>query len=162
MGQIYVCDADALINLHRYFRKESLRALRKLLQKGGLKLPEGICRELQRGTDELAKFAKDAEKAGAVVRMAQNPSLRDTVAEMERKYGKQIIFGRATYKGFWSSKAGRKAADAQVVATARFLEAICVSDDKAVQMACALENIPCIGWIEFARQLGMARQLSLL
>jgi hypothetical protein len=40
---------------------------------------------------------------------------------------------------------------------------VAVSDDGAVKLACALEDVPCIGWSEFARRLGLitVQQLQL-
>jgi hypothetical protein len=40
---------------------------------------------------------------------------------------------------------------------------VAVSDDAAVKLACALEGVPCIGWSELARRLGLIepQQLNL-
>ena len=70
--------------------------------------------------------------------------------------------GGKEYNGFWSSQAGRKAADGQVVAVAKVHNCTVVSDDGAVKLACMLEDVPHIGWTEFARQVGMPEQLPLL
>ena len=80
---------------------------------------------------------------------------------MERVYGEPITVGKQRYQGFWASRAGRKAADSQVVAVAKVFGHTVVSDDTAVKLVCALENVPCISWAEFARRLGLAKQLSL-
>lgn len=162
-SEVYVCDADSLINLHRHFGREALKVLRRLSKSGYLKLPEGIVRELIRGTDKLAKFASKVEKEGRVVGANREPNLKHEIASLEKKYGQTIVVGKQQYKGFWSSKAGRQAADAQVVAVAKLLKAVAVSDDRAVKLACALEGVECIGWSEFARRLGLIRlqQLSL-
>ncbi|MCX7887742.1 MAG: hypothetical protein N3B01_10900, partial [Verrucomicrobiae bacterium] len=61
----------------------------------------------------------------------------------------------------WKSKAGRQAADAQVVAVAKLLKGVAVSDDRAVKLVCATEGVPCIGWSEFARGLGLIRPQQL-
>lgn len=155
---VYVCDADALINLWRHFNNDAIKVLKWLARRGSLKIPEGVCREVLRGSDRLMRFAK-TERAKVEVRI--QGQLREVVVEMERKYGERIQFGERRYPGFWSSKAGREAADAQVVAVAKHLSAVCVSDDRAVHLACALENVACIGSAEFARQLGLAKQLAL-
>lgn len=46
-----------------------------------------------------------------------------------------------------------KAADGEVVTVGKVLVCVVVSDDRAVRMACSLENIGCIGWAEFARRM---------
>ncbi len=159
MGEeLYVCDADALIDLWRHFGDVALKALRRLAKHGRLKSPEGVCREILRGSDRLMCFVK-SKRASVEVRI-QGP-LEGMVAELERKYGERIRLGRQEYGGFWKSKAGKQAADGQVVAVAKHHSAICVSDDRAVRFACALEGVPCIGWTEWARKLGLVKQLSL-
>jgi hypothetical protein len=55
---LYICDADALINLHRHFGRQALKALRRLAKEEKLKLPEGVIREIMRGSDRLQKFVK--------------------------------------------------------------------------------------------------------
>ena len=156
----HVCDSDRLIDLHRHFGRTCFRALRRLAKFGALKLPEGVVREIKRGTDKLAKFVKDNERFIAVSVM-HDARIRDEVAILERRYGETIIYGNQKYAGFWKSSAGRKAADAQVVAVAKALGGTAVSDDRAVQLACSLEGVTCIGWAEFARRLNMAKQLEL-
>jgi predicted nuclease of predicted toxin-antitoxin system len=159
---MYVCDADCLINLHRHFGRKALAELRRLGRNGALKLPEGVIRELIRGTDHLASFAEKHQKLLEVA-ISTNARLQREVATLEKKYGERIVFGQQSYAGFWRSKAGRRAADGQVVAAAKSEQAMAVSDDQAVKLACALENVPCIGWSEFARRLGLitAQQLQL-
>src|SRR6266498_3322905 len=130
----HVCDADCLIDLHRHFGRTCFRALRGLAKLGALKLPEGVVREIKRGTDKLAKFVKDNERFVAV-NVTQDVRIRDEVARLERLYGKTIVYGQQKYPGFWESLAGRKAADAQVVAVAKRIDGIAVSDDRAVQLA---------------------------
>jgi predicted nuclease of predicted toxin-antitoxin system len=151
---ICVCDADCLINLHRHFGRKALDELRRLGREGALKLPEGVIRELIRGTDHLARFVENHQKLLAVV-ISTNAQLKHEVATIDTKYGARIVIGQQSYAGFWRSKAGRQAADAQVVAAAKLEQPIVVSDDQAVKLACALENVPCIGWSEFARQVGL-------
>lgn len=151
-SEIYVCDADCLINLHRHFGRKAISALRDRGKTDALKLPEGVIRELIRGTDKLARFAKKEKKALCVTASDQ-PVLCAEISRLERQYGETIVFGQQRYGGFWKSKAGRQAADAQVVAVAKTIHAVAVSDDRAVKLACALEGVPCIGWSEFARRL---------
>jgi len=160
-SQIYVCDADCLINLHRHFGRKAIPALRGRAKKGGLKLPEGVVREIIRGTDNLAKFAKNEQQALGVT-ASDNPLLRAEISRLERQYGQKIVFGQQRYGGFWMSKAGRQAADAQVVAVAKLQDGgVVVSDDRAVKLACALEGVPCIGWSELARRLGLIKPQQL-
>lgn len=93
-----------------------------------------------------------------MVRVAHNQRIREELSRVERLYGESIRVGDHTYPGFWKSAAGRKAADGQVVAVARVLRLTVVSDDRAIEHACSLEGVPCIGWAEFARQLGLTIQ----
>jgi hypothetical protein len=48
-----------------------------------------------------------------------------------------------------------------VVAVAEVLAGIAVSNDRAVQLACSLEGVTCIGWAEFARRLGLVKPKQL-
>lgn len=155
---LYVCDADVLINLWRHFREDTLKALRQMARHGYLRVPEGVCREILRGSDRLMRFVKRKRTS---IEVQIQGSLRELVVEIDQKYGERIRFGSQEYHGFWKNKAGKRAADAQVVAVAKHLSAVCVSDDRAVRLACALENVRCIGWMEFARRFGLAKQPSL-
>lgn len=160
--EIHVCDADCLINLQRHFGGASIPALRTLGKKGGLKLPEGVVHEVMRHTGQLGKFVNE-QRRHLQVAVGQLPALHTEIPRLERLYGEKIRVGKQEYSGFWQSAAGRKAADAQVIATAKLLAGTSVSDDRAVKLACALEGVPCIGWSEFARRLGLIKpeQLSL-
>lgn len=160
-GEVHVCDADCLINLHRHFGRKAIATLRQLGKRGGIKLPEGVVREIIRGTDNLAKFA-EREQRSLLVTVGDDPRLRAEIARLERHYGETIVFGQQQYGGFWKSKAGKQAADAQVVAVTKMLKGgVAVSDDRAVKLVCALEGVPCIGWSEFARRLGLIRAQQL-
>jgi hypothetical protein len=156
----YVCDSDSLIKLHRHFERACVKGLRQLAKSGALYIPEGVARELRRRTGGLSKFIEQHEDF-VVVRLKNNPRLPAEVARLETIYGESITVGKRRYPGFWASQAGRKAADSQVVAVAKVFDHTAVSDDNAVKLACALENVPCIGWTEFARRLGLVKQLSL-
>ncbi|GIV18243.1 MAG: hypothetical protein KatS3mg022_3678 [Armatimonadota bacterium] len=157
----YVLDADALINLHRHFRKRMRNLLGMIVQQR-LMVPEGVYREICRIDDALKDVLEKWEKANRqfVVKINKTPNLSAEWQRIDQCYGEQIKIGKQGYPGFWSSCSGRKAADAQVVAAAKVLQATVVSDDRAVQMACMLENVQCIGWAEFARVAGLA-QLTL-
>lgn len=156
-GGVYVCDANCLINLHRHFGRKAIAALRQLGKMGGIKLPEGVVREIIRGTDNLAKFA-EGEQRSLLVTVGNDPRLRTEIARLERHYGEAIVFGQQKYGGFWKSRAGKQAADAQVVAVTKMLKGgVAVSDDQAVKLVCALEGVPCIGWSELARRLSLVK-----
>lgn len=157
--EIHVCDADCLINLHRHFGRKAISALRRYGKAGGLKLPEGVVREIIRGTDKLAQFVKKQQQSLSVA-VTDDPRLRAEIARLEKQYGETIVFGQQRYGGFWNSKAGKQAADAQVVAVAKLQGGTVASDDRAVKLACALEGVPCIGWSEFARRLGLIKPVT--
>lgn len=95
-----------------------------------MRLPEGVVREIKRGTDKLAKFVEQHEQFVAVT-VQGDERIRDEIARLERQYGETIVYGQQKYAGFWKSRAGREAADSQVVAVARVLgtDALAVSDD---------------------------------
>ena len=98
-----------------------------------------------------------------MIRM-KNPEFLAEFARIERAYSESIQVGKQKHPGFWKSRTGYKAADGQVVAVAKVFYCTVVSDDNAVKAACALEDVPCISWTEFARRLGLvgpAKQLSL-
>jgi predicted nucleic acid-binding protein len=160
IAEKYVCDADCLINLHRHFGRASLKALRSLGRRGALKLPEGVIREIKRGTDKLAQFMEKEEQVLEVT-ISNDPNLCYEIARLEKSYGEKIIYGQQEYSGFWKSRAGRKAADAQVVAVAKLLNSIVISNDRAVQLACSLEGVSCINWAEFARRIGLVKPKQL-
>lgn len=160
--ETYVLDASALINLHRHF-PASFRKLGPMVQQGQIKIPEGIFRELKRRTDRLFEAVERWAKKNSdcVVRITRMHNLPNEFARIERQYGKRIVVGEKEYKGFWSSLAGREAADGQVIAVAKVLGATVVSDDRAVHLVCMLEDVPCIGWTEFARKINLlSGQLS--
>jgi hypothetical protein len=150
---IYVGDADCLINLHRHFGRKALSALQSCGNAGRLKLPEAVVRELRKRTKKLRRFVEDQRHLEITARHI--PALHSEIPRLERLYGEKIRVGSQEYAGFWRSPAGRKAADAQVVAVAKLKGGVAVSDDRAVKLACALEDVPCIGWSEFARRLGL-------
>jgi rRNA-processing protein FCF1 len=159
----YVIDADALINLDRHYRGR-FNKLRQLVLNGEVLIPEGVHRELLHISDKLSRRIKKwSEKyPQCIVQINQHQKLKDEFVRVEQTYGERINVGGKEHKGFWSSPAGKKAADGQVVAVAKVHNCTVVSDDEAVQFACMLENIPHIGWTEFARRVGMPEQLPLL
>lgn len=159
----YVIDTDAFINLDRHCRSR-FNVLRQAVSNGGILIPEGVYRELSRSSDKLSKNMKrwSSKYPHCIVQINQDQGLKDEFARIEQTYGERISVGGQKYNGFWSSQAGKKAADGQVVAVAKVRGCTVVSDDRAVKFACMLENVPSIGWTEFARQKGMVSQPRLL
>jgi len=155
---IYVCDADALINLYRHFGRGAVRALKRAMKMGKLKLPQGVVHEILRGTDRLKTFVRNNRQHIEVKFTKADLRLEDTLRDLEVKYGERIQVGGRAYPGFWHSRAGRKSADAQVIAVAKVKGWIAVSDDTAIKQVCHVENVPCIGWNEFARRLELGVQ----
>ncbi|RJP42919.1 MAG: hypothetical protein C4547_00040 [Phycisphaerales bacterium] len=156
----YVLDASAVINLYQHFQARRVsQMLTAHAGRKGVRIPEGVQRELMRHSDAAATtMAKLAGRQHeCIVRFKQHPELLGQLPEMERKYGEEIRVEKKTYNGFWKSPAGHNAADGQVVAVARYFRATAVSEDRAIELACMLENVPCIGWSEFARLCGLAR-----
>lgn len=162
--ETYVLDTSALINLHHHFQKTGLRKLGHLAKEGQIKIPEGIYRELQRRTDRLFKAVERwaRKNSDCIVQINRVHNLRDKLAQIEQQYGEQIVVGTQSHPGLWHSHAGRKAVDGQVIAAAKVLKATVVSDDRAVRLVCMLEDIPCIGWAEFARRTELPPQLKSL
>ena len=154
-------DSSAIIDLHDHFpRRRVHSALKDVAGQRRLKLPEGVLREMRRKTKHAKKTVEQLvqEFPHSLVRIAHVRSLPTELSRIEQAYGNQIRIGNRVYPGFWKSARGRRAVDGQVVATAKKLRATAVSDDRAIRGACLLEGIPCIGWTEFARILGLAQQ----
>lgn len=147
---LYVLDADVFINLYRSFGKSALRYLHKRLQSEQILVPPAVARELKRKRDKLSKFAEKWVKPAK-----ETISFFDMLNELERKYGEKIQMGKMSIPGFWHSNAGRRSADGQVVALAKVNRAVCVSNDQAIEAACASEGVECISWMEFARRIGL-------
>jgi hypothetical protein len=161
---IYVLDSGSLIDLYNHFRGK-FRILKKLAKEGYLKIPEGVYRELRRKTDRLYQCIEDWKLSNndCIVHINRVHNLAEELVRIELQYGERIRVEKKEYPGFWKSPSGRKAADSQIVATAKVLGCIAVSDDRAVRMSCMLESIPCISWTELARRLELSSsQLKLL
>jgi hypothetical protein len=154
---VYVCDSDALINIQRHFPRK-MQKIRELASAGRLTIPEGVARELKRGTDRLVDIVTKWEKQeSVVVAFDSDAQLKIELEVLDPKYGDRIVVGEQTYRGFWASAAGRKAADGQVVAIGKVRGFTVVSNDQSVLYACMLENVTCIVWTEFARRLGLMK-----
>lgn len=161
----YVLDSTAIIDLHNHFPARGVRKmLRALAQRNELRIPEGIDREIKRKSDRARETLRQLAESfpDCVVRVARVHSLQTELARIEQTYGQEIRVGTQRYRGFWASASGRKAVEGQALATAKKLEGTVVSDDKAVERASLLEDVPCIGWTEFARLSSSAGQLDLL
>jgi len=158
-SSIYVLDSDALINLksHSFTRK-----LGKHLHR--IRIPEGVYREIKRRVDRLRKSLEQwiKKEPSLVITFDRHSSLRDTLVQMERKYGRQFTVKGRVYKGFWQSRGGRKSADAQVVAAGRVFGYVVVTNDKTIQAACMLENVRHIVWTEFVLRLNLLHQKRLI
>lgn len=161
----YVLDSAAIIDLHRHFPARKVRTmLRALAQRDGLRIPEGTEREIKRKTDRAHETLRQLAEnfPDCIVRISRVHNLQTELARIEQTYGQEIRIGTQRYPGFWASASGRKAVEGQALATAKRLEGTVVSDDKAVERASLLENVPCIGWTEFARLSLSGGQLNLL
>lgn len=153
----YVLDANTVIQLSEHF-PTAFGQLRKLFSQNVVKLPQGVYNELTQKSDRLKqKLPKWAQQYPQMVVRFDNPRYREELARIEQQYGPDFHVGQQLRRGFWKSRAGRKARDGQVVAAAKVLRCIAVSDDIAIEGACSLEGVPCIGWAEFARQVGLIR-----
>lgn len=151
-SDIYCLDADALINI-QIFYPEALRLLNRFGKTGSVVIPEGVCREILKKSDRLKAMVLNWRKKHNAVINLQSPPLLMELRRMEEAYGERIQVGRQQRKGFWASQSGKRAADSQVVAVCKVLSYIAVSNDEAVQNACHLEDVPCIGWQEFYRRM---------
>jgi rRNA-processing protein FCF1 len=162
-SEIYICDTSSIFNLHENFSTEFKNKIGNFARNNALKIPEGVWREIKRKTDKIfKKIEKIIEKYPSIIVQVKNDQkIIEKLYEVERKYGEDILIGNQKYAGFWKSLSGKKAAEGQVVAIANVFGYIVVSDDNAAKLACMLENIPCIGWTEFARRLGLSHQQTL-
>jgi rRNA-processing protein FCF1 len=158
-GTVYVCDTTALLDIHQHFPKK-FRKLKKLVEQDKLRIPESVARELERRSKKVGEMIRNWAESyqRLVVVIGRDHRLREEVPRIEVAYGEKVIVGQREYPGFWHSPAGRKAADAQVVAVGKVFRWTVVSDDRAVRFACSLENVECIGWSEFARRAGIGSE----
>jgi hypothetical protein len=90
-----------------------------------------------------------------VITLAGDVELETALTEIESAYGETIEVGNRKCSGFWRSRAGRTAADGQVVAAGKVRGYTVVSNDQAILLACMVEDIASITWTEFARRLGL-------
>jgi len=156
----FVCDTSALINLHMHFRGRAIRRLRRAARSGTIVIPEGVQRELERGTDKLGEFVRKAP-SGMVVKIQGNTTMQEELSRLAGQYTQSTRVGDKTHPDLRPKR--KTAADTQVIAVAKVFRYTAVSDDKGVQLVCCLEGVPCISWCELARKLGLLdEQPSLL
>ena len=146
---VFCCDSSALIDLRD---AGLLRKLRTLVQRERVKIPEGVYKELQQKTDQLAKTIEQWKRKYSFVLNLDTKAL-ELLPDMERKYGPQFSVGGKTYPGFWKSPSGKKSVDAQVVALAKSRDWIAVSNDNSIHGACMFEDVECRRWEEIGRLL---------
>jgi rRNA-processing protein FCF1 len=151
-GEVYCLDADALINIHIHYPK-ALRKLRKCAKDGNVVIVEGVHREIRRKSDKLKAMVDSYKNEYDAVKRLGSPPHRMELVRLENAYGDSIRIGKQSRQGFRASASGRKSADSQVVTACKVDNYICVSNDRAIQDACHLENVPCIGWQEFYRRM---------
>ncbi len=150
---IFCCDANALIYFARAGRFMELDALAR---QGLLRIPMGVYDEVfshQREGREKRLLARWKEDARVAVSLDDDAEARSLLPGIERAYGPQFRIGGVTYAGFWNSKAGRDAADGEVVAFAKAYGWTVVSNDGSVRGACLLEGIECHSWEQLAHRL---------
>lgn len=155
--EIFCFDSDALINLRD---ARLLRKLRLFVQRGKVKIPEGVHRELQHRTDKLAKKLQEWQDNYHIAVDLDYKAL-ELLPDIENKYGVRFNVGGKVYRGFWESSSGRKSADSQVVALAKAHGWTAVSNDNSIHGACMLENVVCRRWEEIGRLLLGPEQASL-
>ena len=160
-GVVYVCDSTALIDLHDNFGKRAIKKLAKLAKEKKIVVPEGVCRELTEVTDRLKSFI-DKYRKNIEIKLRSKPLILSEFNRINSTYGEKIVVGERSEPGLFSSKRGRRAADAQVLAVAKALSYPLVTDDKKVKLVAMLEDIPHIPWTEFARYLSFTEQLKLI
>lgn len=151
-SEVYCLDSDALINIKNHYPEE-LKEISRCAKAGKIVIAEGVCREICQGSDQLAATVRNWQSKYRAVIQLNTPTLRTEFVRIDLTYGEVIRIGRQQRTGFWKSKGGKRSADSQVVAVSKVNGYITVSNDRVVQDACYLENVPCIGWQEFYRRL---------
>lgn len=149
---IYSLDSDALINIQMCYPK-AIKVVSRHARDGRVVVPEGVYRELCRKTDRLKNTVQTWKRKHSAVVSLDSAKLQTELARIESAYGKQIVVGDKVRGGFWASRSGKLSADGQVVTICKVNNYIAVSNDRAVQDACHIENVPCIGWQEFYRRM---------
>lgn len=149
----FCCDANALINFARAGRFAELDGLARL---DLLRIPMGVYNEVypyERDGRTKKMLTQWKEDARTTVNLDDDGAAKALLPDIERAYGPPFSIGGVTYPGFWKSKAGRAAADGEVVAFAKARGWTVVSNDGSVRGACLLESVECHSWEQLAHRL---------
>ncbi len=157
----YCPDSSSLIDIDRHYHQE-LRRITKWAKQKLIKIPRGVQRELHsRSGDRLSNTVSGwIKKHDASVDLMRHQDARQLFGEIERKYGNGIRVGNQNYPGLFQSPRSKKSADAEVIAISKAFRYVVVSNDKAIQSACMLENVECITWQEFLRRVRGGQQMD--
>lgn len=150
-GILFCCDSDALI---AFEKARLIRDLNVFAELRRIRIPLGVYNEVRayRGVSTTLKNAVERWKdLGLVVDLDQDADARRLLPEIETRYGEPFSMGGVTYRGLWNSKAGRNAADGEVVAFAKARGWTVISNDVSVHGACYRERIVCHRWEHLAR-----------
>lgn len=149
-GEIYCCDADALITI-KY--AGLFRQLRKLASSGVIRVPQAVFDEVRsHATSDISRQISNWNRSTSVITPSDMPILQ-LIPEIERRYGEQFSIGGYRYRGFWASKRAWDGADSALVATAKVNQWTVISNDLSVHGACLFEQVVCRRWEELARLL---------
>ena len=151
VGAPLCCDADALITL---IRTRLFVRLDILAQRGLLRVPRGVFDEVyphQRPGPERRMLERWKDMGDIVVDIDRDEAARMLLPAIERRYGLPFSIGGVTYRGFWNSRAGRDAADGEVVTLAKVHGWTVVANDNSLHGACLLEKVESHRWEYLAR-----------
>jgi hypothetical protein len=159
---VYCLDACALVDIWLCYPK-AMKDLRRYASDGRVVIPEGVYREVCRKTDRLKSTVETMKKKYNAVIFIDSMRLQSELRQIEIAYGERFMVGNKAREGFWRSKSGKRSADGQVITICKVHNYIAVSNDRAIQDACHIENVPCIGWQEFYRRMsqGFSGQAAL-
>ena len=144
---IYCCDADALIEFDSAGR---FAELSKLVEQGRLRIASGAYAETLRFrsvSQRSKRMLEDWYTRGQVVVVVDDDnSAQSLLPYIATQYGPPFGLKGVNYGGFWKSRAGQDAADAEVVAFAKAHEWVVISNDHSVHGACLMESVECHRW----------------
>ncbi len=150
---VYCPDTSSLINIHLNDPKR-LRIIGRLVKKGRVKIPSGVRREVRKKSDPLShSLSRWLNEPNAEVNPSSDRSVSSTFTVLQKRYGEKIMVSGRTFPGFFKGPRGRRSADPEVVAISKVFNYVAVSDDEHIRLACMLENVQCITWQEFLRQI---------
>ena len=158
MGPLLCLDANVLITIDT-LGKDVKRRLGQWIGSGHIRIPEAVLREikthgarplrerLDRWQLRWPEFFVDID--------TRNPSHCRELARMSATYGQTFTFGGVHFPGgFYKTPQGKsRAVDAQLVTLAKVHGFTVVSDERAIQAACSLENVSAMHMHEFIRRL---------